>query len=284
MLTRVKSGLIMAPLLVLLFVGGYFLQAGAFVLTIFALREFADAFGQSRPSMWVLYASAALLYGGYALGGLFSVPRSSLIIVWVFVSVIMCFLSMFNLKSRDLMSGFATAFAVFYIIWLLFNIVLVDAVTEGSPSRLLVADGFYMTGLHSYVWIVVLAAFGTDIFAYFTGVLLGSHKLCPSISPKKTVEGSIGGVLGSVVLCGLFGLFFLKSAFADCVALGLLGGVISQIGDLSASALKRRIGIKDWGNLIPGHGGVLDRIDSVLFTAPMVFCYLMTKTAFITAV
>jgi phosphatidate cytidylyltransferase len=122
--------------------------------------------------------------------------------------------------------------------------------------------------------LVFLTAFGTDIFAYFAGSFLGRHKLCPSISPKKTVEGAIGGVVGSVLLCGVFGYFALRGFFIHCVVIGALGGVLSQVGDLVASVIKRGAGVKDYGRLIPGHGGLLDRIDSVLFTAPLVFYYV----------
>jgi len=134
-----------------------------------------------------------------------------------------------------------------------------------------------MSGLHTYVWIVLMSAFGTDIFAYLTGKALGKRKLCPSISPKKTVAGSIGGVLGSVLLCGLFSLFFMPQEFWTCIVIGVAGGIFSQFGDLAASVMKRKIGIKDWGTLIPGHGGVLDRIDSILFVAPLVYFILMIK-------
>jgi len=88
------------------------------------------------------------------------------------------------------------------------------------------------------------------------------------------VEGSIGGLIGSVILCGAFGYFFTCGLLYDCLILGALGGVLSQLGDLTASIFKRKMGIKDFGNLIPGHGGVLDRFDSVLFTAPMVYYYV----------
>jgi phosphatidate cytidylyltransferase len=94
------------------------------------------------------------------------------------------------------------------------------------------------------------------------------------LSPKKTIEGCIGGVVGSVVCCGLFGYFAIPAFFLHCVIIGVLGGVVSQVGDLMASAIKRRLGIKDYGTLIPGHGGLLDRIDSLLFTAPLVYIYL----------
>ena len=123
------------------------------------------------------------------------------------------------------------------------------------------------------VWLVIFSAFGSDIFAYFTGFLLGRHKLCPAISPKKTVEGAIGGVLGSVLICGIFGWVVIPGIAVHCLIIGALGAVFSQLGDLTASIFKRKMGIKDYGNLIPGHGGVMDRIDSILFTAPLVYYY-----------
>jgi len=125
------------------------------------------------------------------------------------------------------------------------------------------------------LWLIVITAFGTDIMAYFSGYLLGKHKLCPHISPKKTIEGSVGGVLGSVILSGLFGWFFLPDLLIHCLVIGVLGGIVSQFGDLTASIFKRKMGIKDYGHLIPGHGGILDRFDSVLFTGPMVYYYIV---------
>lgn len=100
---------------------------------------------------------------------------------------------------------------------------------------------------------------------------MGKHKLCPVISPKKTWEGAIGGILGSMILCLVFGLIFMRHAIVICLIVGFLGSIISMFGDLTASIFKRKMGIKDYGNLIPGHGGILDRFDSILFTAPLVY-------------
>lgn len=127
----------------------------------------------------------------------------------------------------------------------------------------------------------------SDTFAYLVGSTLGKRKLCPSISPKKTVAGAIGGLLGSVLCAVTFFLLFDLYAvipvgyvsFSDSVAvravvfvvLGIVGGVLAEIGDLAASRLKRTINIKDFGNIFPGHGGVLDRLDSIMFTLVMLF-------------
>ncbi|MCL2110814.1 MAG: phosphatidate cytidylyltransferase [Clostridiales bacterium] len=274
MKTRAKSALIMAPLLVIVFLGGYFLVAGVVLLTVFALREFCTAFGEKKPARWVLWTSLCILYACFFIPGFDSFVLFGF---WLFASLVLCFLSMFAVEKRDLAQGMTTILGVVYIIFLSFHIVLVDNAYGGSD---IVVGVFRFSGLDSYVWLIALAAFGTDIFAYFTGKAIGSHKLCPSISPKKTVEGAIGGVLGSVLLCGLFGYFFIPGGLATCIIIGVLGGIVSQLGDLSASVMKRKIGIKDWGAAIPGHGGILDRIDSVLFTAPLVFYVLAFTEAF----
>ena len=274
MKTRAKSALLMAPLLIVVFLGGYFLIAGVILLTLYALKEFAEAFGEKKPATWVFWVSTAILYIGY----LIPTVHSYIILPWVFVSIILCFISMFSMEKRDLMQGFTTFVGVFYIIFLAFHIVLVD---ESFKNPFHISEHIAFSGFSTYVWIIVLSAFGTDIFAYFVGMAIGSHKLCPSISPKKTVEGAIGGILGSVLLCGLFGLFFLPLGTSNCILIGVIGGVTSPIGDLSASVMKRKMDIKDWSSLIPGHGGVLDRIDSMLFTAPTVFYILMLKAVFI---
>lgn len=127
----------------------------------------------------------------------------------------------------------------------------------------------------------------SDTFAYLVGSTLGKRKLCPSISPKKTVAGAIGGLLGSVLCAVTFFLLFDLYAvipvgyvsFSDSVAvravvfvvLGIVGGVLAEVGDLAASRIKRTMNIKDFGNIFPGHGGVLDRLDSIMFTLVMFF-------------
>ncbi|MBW4862577.1 MAG: phosphatidate cytidylyltransferase, partial [Paeniclostridium sp.] len=121
-----------------------------------------------------------------------------------------------------------------------------------------------------YVWLIFIVSFMTDTFAYFSGYLFGRHKLIPSISPKKTIEGSIGGILGSTICCVAFGYVF-NLGIAHMILVGSIGSVVAQLGDLFASAIKRYVGIKDYGKLIPGHGGILDRFDSVILVAPFVY-------------
>ena len=129
-----------------------------------------------------------------------------------------------------------------------------------------------MVGQYIYL-LVFIAAWVTDTFAYFTGVFFGKHKLCPKISPKKTIEGSVGGIVFCVLAFLLYGfvvsrLFPLEPNYLGLAIVGLVMSVLSQVGDLLASVIKRTYGIKDYGKLFPGHGGVLDRFDSVLLLAP----------------
>lgn len=127
------------------------------------------------------------------------------------------------------------------------------------------------------VVLVFLSSWGSDTLAYCTGMLFGKHKMTPKLSPKKTIEGGIGGVLGAGILGFLYGFIFKDiininvSAPILCGIVCVVGALLSMVGDLGASAIKRDYGIKDYGNLIPGHGGILDRFDSIIFTAPVIF-------------
>ena len=136
-----------------------------------------------------------------------------------------------------------------------------------------------------YVLLPFVAAFCSDAFALFAGMLFGRHKLAPELSPKKTVEGSIGGFVGAVVCVCVYGLVInrawgLTPHYAMLALYGLLGSGISQLGDLSFSYIKRQYGIKDYGNIFPGHGGVLDRFDSVIFCAPLTEMLLLVVPFF----
>ncbi len=127
-----------------------------------------------------------------------------------------------------------------------------------------------------YLLLPFVSAFTSDAFALFAGMAFGKHKLAPVLSPKKTVEGSIGGFAGSILCCVLYGIvlkivFGAYSNYAGLVLYGFLGSLISQLGDLSFSYIKREFHIKDYGHLMPGHGGILDRFDSVVFCAPMTY-------------
>lgn len=126
------------------------------------------------------------------------------------------------------------------------------------------------------VWMIFISSWISDTFAYLVGVMIGKHKLAPVLSPKKSIEGAVGGVVGAAIVGALFGLYLdnMLGTESFVIVLAIVGGVgsvISQVGDLAASAIKRNHEIKDYGKLIPGHGGIMDRFDSVIFTAPITY-------------
>ncbi|MCR5482758.1 MAG: phosphatidate cytidylyltransferase [Clostridia bacterium] len=256
MKTRVLSGVIMLPLLAFVAVGGRLLMFGCFLVGVMGVREFYKGFNAMgvRPCAPVAYLAAAALYACTVF-----FPFGRWYMLWFTACIVACLLYLFKIDERKLEDAMATLIGIFYVVFLSWHVTLAE---QHANYGIL-------------VWLIFITAFGTDIMAYFSGYALGKHKLCPKISPKKTIEGSVGGTLGSIILCTVFGYFVVPELIVHCAVIGVLGGIISQFGDLSASIFKRKMGIKDYGNLIPGHGGVLDRFDSVLFTAPMVYYYIV---------
>lgn len=152
-----------------------------------------------------------------------------------------------------------------------FGIVYVPVMLSFIYQTRMLEGGLYL------VWLIFFCSWGCDTFAYCTGMLLGRHKLAPVLSPKKSVEGAIGGIVGAAVLGAVYAILTSAPVWVY-VLICAVGAVASQIGDLAASAVKRQHGIKDYGKLIPGHGGVLDRFDSVIVTAPMIYILAILLT------
>lgn len=127
------------------------------------------------------------------------------------------------------------------------------------------------------VWLILISSWGCDTCAYVVGMLIGKKKVFPVLSPKKSLEGCIGGVVGAGLIAALYAVFAVENVFPDkrvtivITVICMVGAVMSQVGDLAASAIKRNHEIKDYGKLIPGHGGIMDRFDSVIVTAPMIY-------------
>ena len=186
---------------------------------------------------------------------------------WQFFSIAVFMLvapsiMVFYFKKIDLKDCLAVVYGVLYIPVLLSFIFLVRENEAGSR----------------YVWLIFTSAFANDTFAYLVGCTVGKHRLVNTPSPKKSVEGLIGGVLGAALVGGLVGfLMYRFSAGIDAdfivhaIIISGVGGAFCSLGDMSASAIKRYTGIKDFGNLFPGHGGMVDRIDSIVFVGPVVY-------------
>ncbi len=257
----VGAGLILLFAAILV-IGGWF-QVLAFtvaaVISIYEMGRACRAKGL-HPCLWPLYAFAALYYAAYAL----------LAPAWLGVLALCCLLALcteriFN-PARTTEDAICSLFVFMY------------------PAALYVTLGMVASLSKSLLLLCFAAPLMGDTAAYFIGSAFGRHKLCPHISPKKTVEGSVGGflggALGGMLTYALQGIPALHSAITPTLwqlaLAGLLCGGVGQIGDLFASTVKRWADIKDYGNIFPGHGGVMDRLDSVLMCAPLVYvCMLL---------
>ncbi|HKM04702.1 MAG TPA: phosphatidate cytidylyltransferase [Lachnospiraceae bacterium] len=162
-------------------------------------------------------------------------------------------------------------YSAYYVMSALFTFIYAPIMLSYIFFTRNLENGIYL------VWMIFISSWGSDTCAYLVGSTMGKHKLAPKLSPKKSIEGSIGGIVGSALLSGIFGLYLVENAIISMniiwifVIIGAVGSLISQLGDLAASAIKRNNDIKDYGKLIPGHGGIMDRFDSVIFTAPIIY-------------
>lgn len=171
-------------------------------------------------------------------------------------------------KAEQIMHSF---FAFIYGPVMISFSLMTRMMSNGTDDTSMYNVGFFAA------WMIFISAWASDTCAYFVGVTLGRHKLAPTLSPKKSIEGAIGGVLGATIAGGIYGrVLEYYGIFPDggiwiFALLGMCGSVVAQIGDLAASAIKRNFAIKDYGKCIPGHGGMLDRFDSVIFTSPLIY-------------
>ena len=243
-----------------------------FALALVGIYEFYNAVSNAgyRPVKFIGYLTCIplLLIGIGAGNGRFGdfagkllLPEYFTFVIFIVLAALMAFI-VFLRDRYNLLDICLTVFGVLYVIFLLSFVLLTRNLEHG---RL-------------FIWLIFIGAWATDTFAYFAGVTMGKTKLIPAISPKKTVEGSVGGIIGCVLITVLYGLYI--NTYLDFipvyhyVIIGLLSGSISQIGDLAASAIKRYVNIKDYGYVMPGHGGALDRFDSILFVAPVIYFYI----------
>lgn len=260
---RVLYGALGVCFLILMFyIGGWFFDLSLIIVALIGTKELYSALTNKgfKPQTWAGYALIFLFYLQHIfLDGVYDFIYS--IIAVVFLLSLLIWKQ--SIKPVDIA---VTILGFFYP-----GIFLITAI--------LLREQAY---IHEYYLLILTltATFATDTFAYFIGIRFGKNKLCPSISPGKTIEGSLGGMIGSIFSVILIGIILGRVynthlSVVHQIAIGLLGGVFSQIGDLTASAIKRYCGIKDYGNIMPGHGGILDRIDSLLFTLPIVYFYYL---------
>lgn len=262
---RLISSLVGFPLIavMLVFANTLWMDILLAVISMISLYEYYNCFKvtkKAKPSMWYGMLVSLLLAGVHFCS---DVALKEIIIMLIPASILILTIEMVCSKNnKNIIDLVVTVFGICYITLMLLFISLVRA--NLSEGRIL-------------VWYIFIASWGSDVFAYLVGKSIGKHHFT-KISPNKTIEGSIAGIIGAVAVALLYTLavnniYNLQIDYLMCGIITAILGFIGQIGDLAASAVKRYCGLKDFSELIPGHGGMLDRIDSVIFVAP--FAYIL---------
>ena len=254
--TRLVSGIILVILaLVLVTTGGGVLFAAVAAISLIGMFELYRVMKLEKTPLAAVGYLAAALYYGFVW---FEKEDLMMLMAAAFVMVLMA-VYVFTFPKYKTEEITITFFGVFYVAVMLSYI---------YQTRILPGGIFT-------VWLVFVCSWGCDTCAYCVGMLIGKHKMAPVLSPKKSIEGAVGGVAGAALL-GVIYAAATQGKMAEYALICAVGALISMVGDLAASAIKRNQNIKDYGKLIPGHGGILDRFDSVIITAPVI--YYLAKT------
>lgn len=256
--TRLLSGIVLvAVALILIITGGNVLLAGLTILSLIGIFELYRVFHIEKTLAGIAGFIAVLVYYANLLWDF--IPDMMIFVLGTLVVFMAVYVFSFpKYKAEQIFAGFL---GVFYVAVMLSYVYQTRELNAGT----------YI------VWLIFLCSWGCDTCAYCVGVLIGKHKMAPKLSPKKSVEGAVGGVFGAALLTVIYGYVFqnqmnLSTEYIFVLAgISAVGALISMVGDLAASAIKRNYDIKDYGKLIPGHGGILDRFDSVIFTAPIIY-------------
>lgn len=264
-LKRVTSALLGFPLVVIVLLLGnkYVIDIVLAIVAIIALQEYYNAFSKYKPIKWIGYLLAA------SISFIHLIPTEQLFTYIGFAIPIIITVLFIQLIIKDLKLSIIdiaiTLFGILYIVLFIMFIPLLAGVENGKIL----------------IWYAILAAWGSDVFAYVVGKTfkMGKHKFS-KISPNKSIEGCIAGIVGAVILSLIFTLLMDKLlsfeiSYIKVLIVSTILSIIGQFGDFAASSIKRFVDIKDYSNLIPGHGGLLDRIDSLIFIAPFAYILLI---------
>lgn len=261
-LKRIATAIIGLPLVIIAFTFGnkYIVDIICAIIAIISIHEYFNVFnGKAKPIRWLGYLMAGLISVIHIIPSEYII---NIIVITLPTILLLLFLHIIitNMKI-NLYDIMITLFGICYILLFTMFIPIVKGMENGT----------------FLLWYIFITAWGTDTFAYLIGKRIGKHKFS-KVSPNKSIEGCIGGILGAIILNVIY-TYWLNSyigvniSYIYILVISILLSIISQIGDFSASSIKRYGDIKDYSNLIPGHGGMLDRIDSVIFIAP--FAYLL---------
>ena len=276
MLQRIITGsLLVIGLALVLYLGGWVFAVVAMTAICVAMREefHALAVKGHRPVWWPTFVA---MVASIPLMLLSSGDRlMSLLLILMLANCLMVLIWVIFREQPKLEDALVSVMPMFTI--LLPGICLISLLRIEAKSL--------QVTLLCLVFVISILG---DTFAYFVGTRVGGRKLCPAVSPNKTFSGSMGGLVGSIVgalaVGGIASIWppingMLLPTLGEYLLIGLVGGIAGQVGDLFASLIKRHCGIKDYGNIFPGHGGMLDRMDSILFTSVVVYCYWMLTKA-----
>lgn len=262
--TRLASGIILVMIaLLMLSLGGIPLAITLLIISLIAYRELTKALGCATDQKKLNALEIVGLLGVVAYYAAVYFSDAEVLLLMCIVAVFMAemFLYVVTFPKYEAAQVVSAIFSFLYAPLMLSFVYL----TRMCPQ------GIYI------VWTILISSWGCDTCAYAVGKLIGKRRIFPVLSPKKSLEGCIGGVAGAALLGGLYGYFFVEKAFPNQTVVWIIaficavGAVMSIVGDLAASAIKRNHNIKDYGKLIPGHGGIMDRFDSMIVTAPMIY-------------
>lgn len=254
--TRLLSGIILIVLAIfMIYSGGVVLLATLLCISLIGMGELFRVMGvtTAEDPINLLTVTSILTVTLFYLALYFYGEEYHLMIMigGVILNMFAYVFTYPKYQARQVMSAF---FSIVYVA-LMLSFVYQTRMMEGGAV---------------HVWLILLCSWGCDTCAYCVGMLIGKHKMAPVLSPKKSVEGAIGGVIGAGLLGIAYGAF-MGDGMVQYGVICAIGALIAMVGDLAASAIKRNQKIKDYGTLIPGHGGIMDRFDSVIFTAPVIF-------------
>ena len=222
------------------------------------MNEYFNAVAKvSKPVRWLGYISCISI----ALIHIIQAEHLNMVVTLAVPTIlIILFAQVIATNMKTNFKDIAYTFiGIFYVVFFIMFVAFINGMENGKIL----------------IWYAIIAAWGTDIFAYFVGRLIGKHKYT-QVSPKKSIEGCIGGTLGAIILMLIYTYivntyFNMNYSYLFIAGVGVILSLVGQIGDLAASTIKRYVDIKDYSNLIPGHGGMLDRIDSLIFLAPFAY-------------